>query len=57
MDGPVPPNRWVIEDGVWPSRVSEDILELCTRSSSSCKSYLTDMGQLPQLVFDAIRGS
>lgn len=55
LDGPVPPNRWPMENNaMWNSLVSQDVLRLCVANSSVCSSYLGAMGHLPQLVKDAV---
>jgi pimeloyl-ACP methyl ester carboxylesterase len=55
MDGPVPANRWALENNAqWVSRVSMDILRLCGQISSTCAAKTGVMGQIPRLVMDSI---
>jgi pimeloyl-ACP methyl ester carboxylesterase len=55
LDGPVPPNRWVLEDSVMTnSLASQDVLNLCATNSSVCNAALGEMGDLPQLVMEAV---
>lgn len=54
LDGPVPPNRWVLENNNWWSEVAQDLITLCTELSSTCNEKLAENGHLPRLVMDAI---
>eukprot|EP00048_Salpingoeca_helianthica_P020113 m.4878 g.4878 ORF g.4878 m.4878 type:complete len:578 (-) comp4409_c1_seq1:33-1766(-) len=55
LDGPVPANRWVLENNApWVERVSQDILNLCAQHSAACAEHLGVMGHIPRLVMDAI---
>lgn len=55
LDGPVPPNRWVLENNAaWVSIVARDVLHECARLSAACSTHLGDLGQLPFLVMDSI---
>lgn len=55
MDGPVPCNRWALENNAeWVSRVSMSILRLCGQISPLCANRTGLMGQIPRLVMDAV---
>ena len=55
LDGPVPPNRWVLsENGYTNSLASQDVLNLCVQNSSVCQNYLGVQGLIPQLVMQAV---
>lgn len=55
LDGPIPPNRWPMENSaVWCSQVSQDLLNLCATESSVCEGYIGSPAHLPRLVMDAI---
>jgi hypothetical protein len=55
MDGPVPPDRWALEDnGAWAERVSHDVLAACVAGSSVCAAALGPEAHAPRLAMDAI---
>lgn len=55
LDGPVPANRWVLENNArWVSVVAQDLFHLCATNSAYCASRIGAMGHLPHLVMDAI---
>jgi pimeloyl-ACP methyl ester carboxylesterase len=55
LDGPVPPNRWVLENNAqMNSLVSQSVIDLCVQNSSVCAQYLGEMGDLPQLVMQSV---
>ena len=55
LDGPVPSNRWPLENNAeWNSQVAQDIILTCASNSSVCAGFVGDMGHIPKLVNDAI---
>lgn len=55
LDGPVPANRWVMENNaVWNSRVSQDLINTCVGNSSVCEDNVKQMGHTPQFIVDSI---
>jgi pimeloyl-ACP methyl ester carboxylesterase len=55
LDGPVPPNRWVLENSApMNSLVSQNVINLCVQNSSVCAQFLGEMGDLPQLVMQSV---
>lgn len=55
LDGPVPPNRWPLENNAeWVSRVADDVTFSCVTNSSVCRDRMSVMGHIPRLVMDAI---
>jgi hypothetical protein len=55
MDGPVPPNKWSLENNAeWASQVAQDVIYGCVTNSSVCKGSLSEMGHIPKLVMDGI---
>lgn len=55
LDGPVPPNRWPLENNAeWVSRVGDDVTFSCVTNSSVCRERMSVMGHIPRLVMDAI---
>lgn len=55
LDGPVPANRWALENNpVGVAMVAQDIFRLCASSSATCAARIGAMGQLPRYVMDAI---
>jgi pimeloyl-ACP methyl ester carboxylesterase len=55
LDGPVPSNRWVLENNApWVERVSMDVLYTCAQASAACAQHLGQVGLLPRFVMDAI---
>eukprot|EP00762_Andalucia_godoyi_P006031 ANDGO_00105.mRNA.1 hypothetical protein PPTG_15474 len=55
FDGPVPPNRWALENNAeWVSRVSRDVLSDCATHSAACAAHLGTLGLIPRFVMDSI---
>lgn len=55
FDGPVPSNRWPLENNAeWTTQVAQDIILTCAWNSSVCAEYVGYMGHIPKLVNDAI---
>ncbi len=55
LDGPVPPNRWALENnGFWVSQVATDVVQSCVDLSPICALRLGTMAHLPKLLFDAL---
>jgi len=55
LDGPVPPNRWPLENNAeWVSKVAQDVAYGCASGSSVCENRLSRMAHIPQLVMDSI---
>ena len=56
LDGPVPGNRWKLEDSSsWNSVVAGDNLNACVKYSAACQQHLGLFAHIPRLVMDAIR--
>jgi len=55
MDGPVPPNRWALEDNAaWASTVAQDVLRVCAGHSATCERRLGAVAHTPRFLMDAI---
>jgi len=55
MDGPVPPNRWALEDNAaWVSTVAQDVLRVCADHSATCERRLGTAAHMPLYLMDAI---
>jgi pimeloyl-ACP methyl ester carboxylesterase len=55
LDGPVPPNRWALENNApWVSVVGRDILKECATYSAACSAHLGSIGHLPRFIMDSI---
>lgn len=55
LDGPVPPNRWALENNAeWASQTAQDVAFGCVSNSSVCSDRLAVMGHIPKLVMDSI---
>eukprot|EP01040_Poterioochromonas_malhamensis_P011488 gene11488-12524_t len=56
IDGPVPPNRWPLEDSaLMNSWVSQEVVNLCVTNSSVCENAFSVMGNYPQLISQAVK--
>eukprot|EP01040_Poterioochromonas_malhamensis_P015517 gene15517-17383_t len=56
FDGPTPPDRWVLENSAMMSSwASQDVINLCVANSSVCSDALGVMGNLPQLIAQAVK--
>ena len=55
LDGPVPPDRWPLENnGRWAGRVHGDLLRACAASSRVCGTQLGALAHAPSLTMDAL---
>jgi hypothetical protein len=55
LDGPVPPNRWSLENNAeWASQVAQDVAYGCVTNSSVCRQRMSTMAHIPKLVMDSI---
>lgn len=55
LDGPVPPNRWPLENNAeWTSQVAQDVAYGCVSNSSVCSDRMSVMAHIPKLVMDSI---
>lgn len=55
LDGPVPPNRWALENNAeWASQVAQDVAYGCAVNSSVCSDRISVMAHIPKLVMDSI---
>merc|ERR1712070_326890 len=54
IDGPVPADRWTLENSAaWSSRVAQDVMKLCASQSTQCARLLGAQGQIPELTMDS----